>query len=291
MKQRTDDTDEATRHITKLEKILLLPLVSIRANAQVRERVNEESIEGLIASIREVGLLCPIRVRVEGEFYVIVDGERRWRAYRKMGMESIAAILDEGHASDGVITLKQYIANCQREDFNVIEKAIAIDRLMQNMHWTSAQVAEKLGESKPMTTRYLGLLKLSDELRQKVARGEIGVSAGYELAQITDPVRQAEIAKKLSTGELSRDALVGLRKSAARKKPDSATSIRRATTIVSTGHTVMVSGNFLDMEIYISAIEEILGQARKIRQRGVSLETFLAILNDQNRSAEKGATA
>ncbi len=291
MKQRTDDTDEATRHMTKLEKILPLPLVSIRAQAQVREKVSEESIDGLIASIREVGLLCPIRVRAEGEFYVIIDGERRWRAFRKMGMESIAAIIDEGQASDAVITLKQYIANCQREDLNVIEKAVAIEQLMQTMHWTSAQVAEKLGESKPMTTRYLGLLKLPDDLKEKVSRGEIGLSAGYELAQIADPIQQAELAGKHASGELSRDALVGLRKSAARKKPESAKPIRRVTLIVSTGHTVMLSGEFLDMEICVSAIEEILGEARKIRQRGVSLETFVAIMNDQNSTARKGVTA
>lgn len=275
----------------KLEKILLLPLVSIRTQAQVREKVSEESIDGLIASIREVGLLCPIRVRAEGEFYVIIDGERRWRAFRKMGMESIAAIIDEGQASDAVITLKQYIANCQREDLNVIEKAVAIEQLMQTMHWTSAQVAEKLGESKPMTTRYLGLLKLPDDLKEKVSRGEIGLSAGYELAQIADPIQQAELAGKHASGKLSRDALVGLRKSAARKKPESAKPIRRVKLIVSTGHTVMMSGEFLDMEIWVSAIEEILGEVRKIRQRGVSLETFVAIMNDQNSTARKGVTA
>lgn len=294
MKLRAQDSSEIINHVSKLETLLIIEMTTIRAKAQVREKISEESIDGLIASIREVGLLSPIRVRVEGDFYVIVDGERRWRAFRKMGMETIPAILDEGETSNGVITLKQYIANCQREDLNVIEKATAIAHLMQTMCWTSAQVAEKLGESKPMTTRYLGLLKLPDELKQKVASGEIGVSSGYELAQISDPVTQAEFARKLLAGEISRDGLVGHRKAATRKKPDASPPIRRATALLGAGRTVSVtseSTESLDLETYISALEETLSLARKIRQRGGSLGTFLALQKDQIRAAEKAVTA
>ncbi len=108
------------------EQIQHLPLELVIAQPQVRKTFDQESQEGIVASLKEVGQLQPVRVRPEGKQFVIVDGERRYRAIRMLAWPTIAAIVEANNLNAGEILQKQLISNCQREDLTALEKAMAI---------------------------------------------------------------------------------------------------------------------------------------------------------------------
>src|SRR4051794_38916321 len=97
-----------------------ITLLAIRTARQVRESF--DGIDGLADTLSEVGQLHPIRVRKEGDYYLIVDGERRYRAAKQLGWKTISCIVEQKDLSAGEVTQRQLIANCQREDLKPLEK-------------------------------------------------------------------------------------------------------------------------------------------------------------------------
>jgi len=281
--EETKPTELQTRTLEQIQQLSMTKV--IRDEQQPRQLFDEESLEGMIASIEAVGLLNPIRVRRVGEQFVIIEGERRLRAYCKMGRTTIPGIVEEGECTEREIVLKQYIANCQRKDLNAIEKALAISRLMSVTGWNAGEAAAQLGESAPMATRLLALLKLPDDLKESVANGTIKPSSAYELCRIADPVERTAYALKLATGELTRDGIVGANKAARQKTREKATqATSRGTAVLGDGRSVTVAGISLDLESFISTLEDVLKCARKARPDGVTLKTFLAAMKDRSSS-------
>lgn len=267
------------------EQIQHLSLELVIAKPQVRTTFDEELLEGMIASLKEVGQLQPIRLRADGKQFVIVDGERRYRAILRLGWPTIAAIVELKGLSEAEIVQRQLIANCQREDLTASEKGAAISRLMVATGWNASQVAAKLGMSSAMATRFLALLSLPNDIRQLVIDGKIAPSSAYELTRIGDAKEQAELALKLASGALTRDGLVGMVKNGHRKpagKPANGTN--RVTAILGTGRSVTVVGKAIDLESFIASLEDVLARARKARPLGVGIETFIAMLKDQSQS-------
>ena len=267
------------------EQIQHLTVEQVIAKPQIRTIFDEEALEGMIASLKEVGQLQPIRVRPEGKQFVIVDGERRYRSIAILGWRTVAAIVEANPLSEAEILQRQLISNCQREDLTAQEKGAAISQLMAATGWNASQVAAKLGMSSATATRFLALLALPADIKQLVAEGKIAASAAYELSRIGDADEQAELARKLASGALTRDGLVGTRRAANRKsdaKPSTAT--RRATAFLGAGRSVTVVGKSLNLESFITSLEDVLARARKARPLGVEIETFIAMLKDQSKT-------
>jgi ParB family chromosome partitioning protein len=150
-----------------------LPLSAIRANAsQPRTQFDEESLEELAESIRQVGVLSPILVRPVGEgAYEIIAGERRYRAAKQAGLEQIPVIVRAANAQS---TLEMaIIENVQRVDIGAIEAAEAYDRLIKDFGMTQEEVALKVGKSRSAVANLLRLLKLTEEARQALMNGRI----------------------------------------------------------------------------------------------------------------------
>lgn len=150
-----------------------LPLSTIRANAtQPRTHFDEESLEELAESIRQVGVLSPILVRPVGEgAYEIIAGERRYRAAKQAGLEQIPVIVRAANAQS---TLEMaIIENVQRVDIGAIEAAEAYDRLIKDFGMTQEEVALKVGKSRSAVANLLRLLKLTEEARQALVNGRI----------------------------------------------------------------------------------------------------------------------
>lgn len=262
------------------EQIQDLLLDRIQTARQVREHFDEEATQGLAASLQEVGQLQPIRVRKVGDKFVIVDGERRYRAARKAGLKSLAVIIEDKDLNEGEVIQRQLIANCQREDLSPMEKARALKRLMGATSWNASQTAQKLGLSNATASRLLSLLSLPEHLQRKVERKELAMSAAYKLASVSDANRQAELSEQLANGQLTRDGLTGTLR-AERQQASTAPTPARATAVLAPGRSITVTSDDLDLERFIQLIEDLLSRARKVRPQGVQLSTFIKMLRDQ----------
>ena len=265
-----------------MEQIQYIPLDKIEVGPQVRIAFDEEAIDGLVASLKAVGQLQPIRVRKVADKYRVVTGERRTRAARLAGLTTLAAIIEVKDLSEGDVLQRQIIENCQREDLCPIEKARGITRLMEATGWKIGDAATQLGMSAGMATKLLGILKLSEPIQQQVASGAIAVSAAYELSRVDDAAVRSELAGELAAGRLTRDGLAGAIKARSKTStPHKRELTSRVTALLSGGRTVTVLGPSLNLEGFIEALEELLNKARKVRPQGVELGTFAKMLRDQ----------
>jgi ParB family chromosome partitioning protein len=264
------------------ETIEYLPPQALGVAPQVRRELREEELAGLMQSIREVGVLQPIRARrVDGKL-VIVDGHRRTAASIKLGSTAVPVIVEQAALDAAAVTQRQLIANIQRTDLTPLEKARGIAELMRSEKWTAAQAAAKLGLSAPTVSRLLALLELPEEIREQVASGRLPVSAAYELAKVEDPQRRESLAAQAVGGTLTRDALAGIRRSKTSAGPQTKEAKPvRTTAMLAKDRTVTVSAVGLTMETFIAQLEELLAKARRVRTQGLELPTFIKMLADQ----------
>ena len=160
--------------------------------AQPRRDFDRESLEQLADSIREAGVLSPILVVENGMRYRIVAGERRFRASRMAGLETVPCIVRS-------LTNEQQmeaalLENLQRQDLNPIEEATAIRSLMQECGYTQEQAARKLGKSRPAIANALRLLNLPRAVTDLVVTGELSAGHARVLAGLDSEARQLELA-------------------------------------------------------------------------------------------------
>ena len=150
-----------------------IPITNIRAGKYQPRRVfREESLEELAASIVSQGLVQPIVVRqIERGDYEIISGERRWRASKLAGLETVPAILKE--ASDESVLAMSLIENIQREDLNPLEEAYAMQRLIDEFNLTHEEVAKSLGKSRSGVSNTLRLINLDIEVAKLLSDGKI----------------------------------------------------------------------------------------------------------------------
>lgn len=263
------------------ERILHLSIDQVRCLRQVREHFDDNGLTGLAMSLKSVGQLVPIRVRREGNDFVVVDGERRYRAAIKAGRTSIAAIVEEEDLSQGQILERQLTANCQRADLTPLEKARAIFALMEVSGEKASETAARLGMSNAAVTRLVSLLSLPESIKGLVDSGKIPPSTASELTKISDPARQLELARQAAEGKLTRDALSGIAKQKPSASKPSSAGLTRAIARLDAQRSVSVSGGSLSLDSLIGSLEELLVRARKARTQGFELTTFLKMLTDQ----------
>ena len=187
---------------------------------QPRKKFDDEALAQLADSIRHSGVLSPILVARSGERYTIIAGERRWRAARLAGLETIPAIVrewDEIKRQEAAL-----IENIQRENLNPIEEAQGIYTLMNECALTQEAVSERLGRSRPAVANLLRLLNLPRAMQQAVIDGAISAGHARVLAGITDKKLQAALFAKTVQNGWSVRQLENMAKQAAqprREKP------------------------------------------------------------------------
>lgn len=252
-----------------------IPLARIRVNSQVREKFAEKPIEFLGESVKEIGLVQPILVRPDGNDFVMLDGERRFRAALLMGMETISAIVTDEELTEEQIVDRQLAANCLREDLSILEKVRAMDRLVKAGASVS-DVAKRVGVSVAQASKDLSLLTLPTYLQELIDSGALHKTKGYELAQIADPAKQRAMADELLSKRLTRDEAV-----ARRKELTGARGVAKAALTLGGGRTVTVAGPGLTLESLGAWLLELCNLARKARGRGLSLDTFRQMLRDE----------
>jgi ParB family transcriptional regulator, chromosome partitioning protein len=171
---------------------------------QPRVEFSEEAIERLAQSIRDKGQLTPIRVRWSAplEKWVIISGERRWRATRQAGLSAIECYFHEGDLNRSEILEQQLIENLLREDLSPLEEAKAYRSLIEVNTWTGKQVAEALRVPASKVSRALALLELPADIQQSIESGQLAASTAYELTKLANDNIRRELADQAIAGKL-----------------------------------------------------------------------------------------
>ncbi|MFE2584441.1 ParB/RepB/Spo0J family partition protein [Streptomyces sp. NPDC059378] len=180
-----------------------LPLDFITPNPrQPREVFDEDALQELITSIKEVGLLQPVVVRQLGPArYELIMGERRWRACREAGLEAIPAIVRA--TDDEKLLLDALLENLHRAQLNPLEEAAAYDQLLKDFNCTHDQLADRIGRSRPQVSNTLRLLKLSPAVQRRVAAGVLSAGHARALLSVDDSEEQDRLAHRIVAEGLS----------------------------------------------------------------------------------------
>ena len=200
---------------TRSVGVRIVPVDKIEANPeQPRLAFNQETLDELAASIREHGVLQPILVRPIGpNTYQLIAGERRWRASKIAGLETIPALIEE--IDDDTALEISIIENLQREDISPLDEAAMYDRMVREHGYSIRKLADKLGKDKGYLENRLRLADAPDEIRQLVSLRKDTLSHAYELLKVQDPKRRRRLADQVARGELTlvklRDKIEGRR--------------------------------------------------------------------------------
>lgn len=180
-----------------------LPLDVITPNPrQPREVFDEDALNELITSIKEVGLLQPVVVRQIGtDRFELIMGERRWRACREAGLERIPTIVRA--TDDEKLLLDALLENLHRAQLNPLEEAAAYDQLLRDFACTHEQLADRIGRSRSQVSNTLRLLKLSAPVQRRVAAGVISFGHARALLSLDDAEEQDRLAHRIVAEGLS----------------------------------------------------------------------------------------
>ena len=183
---------------------------------QPRTEFDEAALEELADSIRQLGLIQPITVKRDGEKYIIISGERRWRAANKAGLEVVPAYVRE--VDDTTLHAMALVENIQREDLNAIEISLSMQRLIEECGLTQEALAERLGKKRSTVANYLRLLNLPDEVQFAIKSGIISMGHAKAIAAVESKAKQLSLLKRCIKSNLSVRQIEELVRLASNKK-------------------------------------------------------------------------
>lgn len=207
------DNDETTTQISNADMIkgdnvvysqgiTEISLSEIDTNKnQPRKNFNEEALKELSESITSHGVIQPIIVVKKGTRYMVIAGERRFRASKIAGLKTIPAIIKD--YSEKEIKEVSIIENLQREDLNPIEAARAIKELMDEYGWTQDVVASRIGKSRPAIANTIRLLQLEPEVISLIEEGKLSAGHARSLVVVTNRDAQLKLAKLACTKKIT----------------------------------------------------------------------------------------
>jgi len=233
-----------------------LPPASISPNRfQPRGHFDEEALSHLADSIREVGVLQPVLVRPLGDGeYELIAGERRWRAARRVGLQTIPALVRE---TDDAAALEQaLVENVHRDNLNPLEEAAAYQQLIEDFGLTHEQIAARAGRSRAAVSNTLRLLALPPAIQRMVRERQIQMGHARALLGTPDRAFQEQLARQVAKEDLSVRAV----EEAVREHNDSAAPAARA----ATGTTAAPRGR-RQRPAGIAELEELLGDHLETR--------------------------
>lgn len=177
----------------EIEKIIPNP-------TQPRTQFDEEALDELADSIRTLGVIQPVTVKRNGDKYIIISGERRWRAAQRADLKTLPAYIRE--VDDENLHAMALVENIQRQDLNAIEIALGMQRLIDECRLTQDALSEKVGKKRSTISNYMRLLKLPAEIQLALKEGLISMGHAKAIAGV-DEVKQIKMLKKCIKKELS----------------------------------------------------------------------------------------
>lgn len=194
---------------------------------QPRRFFDDDSLDELAVSIRELGIVQPLSLRDAGDgTYQIIAGERRWRAARRAGLHTVPAYVRS--ASDSEVTEMALIENIQREDLNAIEVALAFRKLIDTYNLTQERLSERIGKNRATIANHLRLLRLPAEIQLGLRDHKIEMGHARALLAVENPKTQLQLYNRIvkeglsvrKVEELARLAETDSREPAEKKKKD-----------------------------------------------------------------------
>ncbi len=248
-----------------------MPVSAITCGDQPRTEFDDDELRRLAESIQRFGQLAPIRVRYDEptDRWVVLVGERRLRACRLAGLETIRVELVERAMTDADILAEQIVENAVRADLQPVEQAHAYRRLMDLNDWNAQDVAATLGIESTKVYRALALLKLPEEVAEQVDAGTIKATAGYELTKLTEPEAQKAVAAKIVAEKLDHGQTVA---EVRRRQESAAARVGKKKTVKSRGPSEQKHRGPLGVKVTIQftskhAPADIAGDLRAIADR------------------------
>jgi ParB family chromosome partitioning protein len=183
--------------------LIEVPLSSIIPNSfQPRKHFDEEHLAALTASVRELGVLQPVLVRpARDDHYELVAGERRWRAARRAGLQTIPALVRE--VGDDASLEQALVENLHRQDLNALEEGAAYQQLIEDFNLTHDEVATRVGKSRAAISNTLRLFQLPPTIQRLVAEGQLAEGHARALLGTPDRAFQEALAKRTVSEGLS----------------------------------------------------------------------------------------
>lgn len=172
-----------------------VPVNLIRPNpAQPRTNYDEATLRGLSRSIVEVGMLQPVVVQESQGGYVLISGERRWRAARMAGLEAIPALIRQPDDTGSLV--QALVENLQREDLTPLEEATAYKTLMDEHNLTQQEIANRVGKGRATVANTIRLLRLPPAILTLLETGQLTAGHARALLAVSDPKYAGHIAKR-----------------------------------------------------------------------------------------------
>lgn len=186
----------------KKEQDLMIPLNKIKSNSdQPRKKFDNDKIVELAESIKHHGIIQPLILKKVDDEYIIVAGERRWRAAKSLGLEEVPAIIMD--LSEKQILEVSLIENIQRQDLNPIEEAVAYKKLLSDFNLTQDELSKRIGKSRTTITNSMRLMNLDERVQQYLIEGVISEGHGRALLAISNGDMQYELSQKIIDEKLS----------------------------------------------------------------------------------------
>jgi ParB family transcriptional regulator, chromosome partitioning protein len=199
---RATATEPAPAPATETAGVREIPVEEIESNPyQTRTRLDEVALHELAASIRSSGVVQPVVVRKVAGRYQLIAGERRWRASRLAGKQTVPALVKE--VSNEQAMEMTIVENLQREDLNPIEQARAYERLAREFALTQEQMAQRTGKDRSSVANFMRLLKLPVEVQLDVESGSLSFGHAKVLMMLDAPAAQIELAQRVVEDALS----------------------------------------------------------------------------------------
>ncbi|MFT7473891.1 MAG: ParB family chromosome partitioning protein [Verrucomicrobiales bacterium] len=177
-------------------------VTSIHANKyQPREHFDEDTLDALTNSVRELGVLQPLLVRKDGDGYQLIAGERRWRAAKRAGLQDVPVIVRE---ADDTSSLEQaLVENLHRQDLNSLEEAAAYQQLVDDFDFTQAKIAKRVGKSRSAVANIMRLLGLPTAVQRYVSDGRLSAGHARALLGLEDESKQLALAERIVAEDLT----------------------------------------------------------------------------------------
>jgi len=203
-----------------LELVREVDIERIKANPfQPRSSFDEEALAELAASIKQLGIIQPLTLRLVGGEYQLISGERRLRAAKQVGLTTVPAYIRT--ANDQGMLEMALVENIQREDLDAIEVAISYQRLIDECFLTHDNLSERVGKKRSTITNYLRLLKLPAEIQMGLKERKLSMGHARAIVSVENPEEQLKIYRRIIKGDLSvRQTEAMVRKYVHQPEPD-----------------------------------------------------------------------
>lgn len=262
-----DQVEKTIVNETPKDEVVMLEIKDLMSNPyQPRKVFDDDALKELSESIKEHGVFQPIIVKKSIKGYEIIAGERRFRASKLAGKETIPAIIRD--FSDEMMMEIALLENLQRENLNAIEEAVAYKKLLDSLKITQEELSKKLGKSRSYITNMLGLLELPSSVKQMIQEDKISMSHARALSKIKNPEDIESLANKIINEGLNVRDIENITKNDSIEKKHKITTTRQ-------------TSEYKELE---SIMSDKLGTKVKIKNR--KLEINFTNDNDLNRILE-----